>query len=167
MCRIGLRQRAAERLQNQQPRDFYFAFGFALLAALLHTWALVAELTRAADANTLNSSIVPLLFLLIEFGLLLNVAGLWLHKAVGILISLAGLSICGAAHVIWYVQSQQILEILLSKSFYHSYPEAIAPHPLGLLGATWVNLVVLVMTCVLFIWELKSFRVTVRPAITH
>ena len=161
MFKTGLRQRAAKRLQNQQPRDFHFAFGFALLTVLLHTWALVAELTSAAESITLNSSSVPLLFLLAEFGLLLSVAGLWFRKTAGILISLAGLSICGVAHAIWYLQSQQILEILLSKPFYNSHPEAIPPHPFGLLGATWVNLVVLVMTGVLFIWGLKTLRGTV------
>jgi hypothetical protein len=155
MFEAGLRQTSAGQSEDHRPRDFHFAFGFALLAVLLHTCALVVEFGRAAESVTLNSSTVPLLLLLMELGLLLNVAGLWLRKAAGMFVSLAGLSLAGIGYVIWYLQSRQILELLLSKSFPHSTPEAVPPHPFGLLGATWVNLVVLVMTGVLFVWVLK------------
>lgn len=153
-----MRHRTAKRLPYRRPRDFNIAFGFALLAALLHTYTLITELKRAAEFNTSNTSTVPLLFLAVEFGLLLNVAGLCLRRAAGILISLVALSVSGVGHAIWYIQSRQILEMLRADSFYHSYPEAIAPHPLGLLGATWVNLVVLVITGILFVWDVKTLR---------
>lgn len=162
MFGAGLRHRAVRRSRDLQPRDFYVAFCFALLAVLLHTWALVAEFTRSAQSDTLNSSTIPLLFLLMELGLLLNVVGLLFRKTASLLVSLVALSISGVGYVMWYLQSQQILEILLSKSFYHSYPEAIPPHPFGLLGATWINLVVLVLTGILFIWEVKTFRSMVK-----
>ncbi len=146
-----LRERAPRRLRYTQPDDRHFALVFALLAFGLHTYAVAVELTKAAESVTLNSSPLPLLFLLTELGLLLNVVGLRLRKAAGALVSPAGLSIALLAHAIWYLQSRPILEAVLSNPFYGAHPEAAPPHPLGLLGATWVNLVVLGMTCILFV----------------
>lgn len=157
MSKAGLRQHLAKQSVVHRPRDYQFAFGFALLAVLLHTYALIAEFGRVSGSVTLNASLVPLLLVLIESGLLLNVAGLWLRKAAGILLSSAGLVVSGVGYVIWYVQSRQILELVLSKSSRHSIPEAVPAHPFGLLGATWVNLVVLAMTGILFVWMLKRF----------
>ena len=151
----GLRESATGRHGVRLPRDFHFALGFAVLAALLHTSALLAELVRASGSNALTSPVIPQLFLLIELGLLVNVAGLWLRKVTGILVSLAALSVAGLGYALWYLSSRQILELLMSKPFYHEFPQAVPPHPFGLVGATWVNLVVLVMAGVLFVWQLK------------
>jgi prolipoprotein diacylglyceryltransferase len=145
-------------VSDRQPGDFHFALGVALLAAVLNTYALALEFAEAGEFRTLNSPTIPYIFLVIELGLLVNVAGLWVRKTAGMLVSMAALVSVGVGYVVWYAYSRQILELLLSKSFYHSYPEALPPHPLGLIGASWLNLVVLVISVVLFIWELKTIR---------
>ena len=153
MCKLAIGHSS-----YQQPRDFPFAFCFAVVAALLHAYALFTEFARAAELTTLNSSTIPLLFLLIGLCLIANVAGLWLRKTTGILLSLGALAGVCAGYAVWYIYSRQILDLLLSKQFYASYPEAVPPHPFDLIGATWVNLVVLVMTVVLIIWEVTTLR---------
>lgn len=157
MSRAESHKRAAGRF-DQRPTDFHFAFGFAAAAALLHTYATAEHFKTLAEFKALTSPTTGLLFLLMEFGLLLNVAGLWLRRVNGMRISLAALSVTAAGYVAWYLYSRETLDLLLSKPFYHAHPEAVPPHPFGLMGATWVNLVVLVMTGVLFIWEVKTLR---------
>jgi hypothetical protein len=162
MSEAVLNQRAADGFHADQPKDFYFALGLAALLVLLHTYAYFTELAGgSAGVGTLNSPTIPYLYLLIDLGLLFNVFGLWLRKPAGILISIVSLSSVGVGYIVWYVYSRQILDLLLSKPFnqiYHLYPEAVPLHPFGLIGATWLNLFVLLMSGVLFIWELKTLR---------
>ena len=86
MILAGLNKRAARRLDFHPPKDFYFAFGLAVLAALLHTYALLVEFSRAAEFRGLTSRTVAYWLLVIELGLLLNVVGLWLRKGASILL---------------------------------------------------------------------------------
>ena len=86
--------------------------------------------------------------MVIELGLLVNVVNLWLHKTACTLVSLIALSIVALAYTIWYVYSRQILE-LLSKPFYQLHPEAAPQHLFGLIGATGLNVVVMVMSFIL------------------
>lgn len=158
MTVTGVQRRVMGFASAHQPRDFHFALGVALLAVVLHTYAQAAEFAKASEFRTLNSPTIPYIFLLIEIGLLVNVVGLWVQKTAGMLVSMAALLGVGIGYVVWYVYSRQILELLLSKSFYNSYPEAVPPHPLGLIGASWLHLVVLVLSVVLFVWELKTLR---------
>ncbi len=156
-------KRATNRFHYQQPRDFHVALWFAALLLLLHTYAQVAEFRKAAEFTALTSSTIPFLFLLIEIGLLANVVGLWLRKAAGILISITALLVVCGGYAAWYGYSRQILNALSSKSFYLSYPEAVPTHHFGLIGATLVNIIVLAMTGVLLVWELKTLRGMLKP----
>jgi hypothetical protein len=142
----------------RRPKDYNFTLAFAALAALLHTYALVAELTALRRSVTLASPSILLLFAVVELGLVANMFGLWLRRAAGVVVSLVGLASVGVSYALWYVYSKQVLELLLSKPFYQSHAETIPPHPFGLLGATWVNQAVLLMSCVLFIWTAKTLR---------
>ncbi len=158
MSVTGVQRRVTGFVSAHQPGDFHVALGVAILAVVLHTYAQVSEFAKASELRTLNSPTIPYIFLIIEIGLLVNVVGLWVRKTAGMLVSMAALVGVGIGYVVWYAYSRQILELLFSKSFYHSYPEALPPHPLGLIGASWLNLVVLVISLVLFIWELKTIR---------
>lgn len=154
-----------QRLFNYRyPKDYYFALTVAALAALLHTYVLFAELTAVRGSVTLASPSVLIFFMVIELGLAANVVGLWLRSAAGTLVSVVALLVVGAGHALWYVYSSQVLALLLSKPFYNSHPEAIPPHPFGLLGATWVNQAVLLMACVLLIWAAKTLRSMMKAA---
>jgi hypothetical protein len=163
MVKAGTPERAASRRHEHHPKDFYFAFGFASLAALLHTYAQLTQFTMADDSEILTSSTIPYLFLLIELGLVVNLFGLWLRKAASMLISIIALSGVFVGYIAWYVYSRQILDRLLSKPFYHVYSGSVVPYPFGLLGATWLNLVVLVMSAILFVWAVKTLRSMSAP----
>jgi hypothetical protein len=120
------------------PRDFNFALGVAALSALLHTSALAAEFYSSYESRALTSGIVPRLLVLIEVCLLVNVAGLWARRPSGLLVSLAALLGAGAGYAGWYLYSRQVLGSLSSQLFYRQHPEAVPPHPFGLVGATWL-----------------------------
>jgi hypothetical protein len=147
------------------PRDFHIAFGCAVLALALHTYAQILELGQAAQLTILVSHTITYLFLLIELCLLVSTAGLWLRRSWALLVSVLSLGGVGFVYAIWYLYSRQILEQLSTKSFYQKYPEALPAHPLGLIGATWINFVVFVMSGILFIWEIKSLRAASRSAL--
>jgi hypothetical protein len=149
-----------------KPADFNFAFGVAVSAALIHSFALAAELYRAAESRSLISGSVTRLLLLIELCLLVNVAGLWARKATGMLASMVSLLVACAGYAGWYLYSRQVLLTLSSQPFYQLHPEGIPPHPVGLAGATWLNLLVLVITGVLLIWEAKTLRGMPRAPLT-
>lgn len=142
----------------RRPKDYNFTLAVAALAALLHTYALTAEFTALGRSVTLASPNILILFTLIELGLVANVVGLWLRRAAGVVLSLAGLAGVGVGYALWYVYSRRVLELLLSKPFYQSHAEAVPPHPFGLLGATWVNQAVLLLSCVLVVWTAKTLR---------
>jgi hypothetical protein len=156
MNATGAEARTSGGLRDRRSIDFYFAFGFALLTLVLQTCALVAEVTRASQSKVLVVPTLPYIFLIIELCLAVNVVGLWLRKAAGLAMSLFALAGVGAGYFLWYVYSRQVLTLLSSKSFYQIHPEAISTYRLDLIGATWLNVIVLVMAGVLFIWEVKS-----------
>jgi hypothetical protein len=158
MIEIASQKRAASHQYGQLPKDFHVALGCAVLVTVLHTCALISEVTRGAEFSTLTTHTITYLFLVIELGLIFNVIGFLFRRAAGVWISLIALSGAGAGYVLWYMHSRQILDFLLSKSFYQSHPEALPPYPFGLVGATWLNLIVLLISGVLFIWEIKTLR---------
>lgn len=160
MCMIeaGLNKRLAIPLPDPHSKDFYFAFGVASLALLLHTYTLIAEFARAHEVESLILHAVPPFLLIIEFCLLVSVAGLLIRNVAGLLISLLALVVTNIGYVIWYLASRPILEMLSAPPFYQLYAEAVPPHPLGLLGATTMNVLVLALSGVLLIWEAKTLR---------
>lgn len=154
-----------QRLSHYRyPKDYYFALTVAALATLLHTYALFAEVTAFRRTVTLASPAVLLFFIVIELGLAANVVGLWLRRTAGAVVSVVALLCVGAGYALWYAYSKQDLDFLLSKPFYQSHPEAVPPHPFGLLGATWVNQAVLLLACVLLIWAAKTLRAMMKAA---
>lgn len=156
--------RTQRLLYYLRPKDYYFTLVVAVLAALLHTYALAKEFTAVKSSVTLASPALLLLFIIIEVGLVASVVGLWLRRAAGVLVSLVALLGVGLGYVLWYVYSRPVLDLLLSKPFYQTHAETVPPHPFGLLGATWVNQAVLLMSCVLFIWTAKTLRVMLKRA---
>jgi hypothetical protein len=145
-------------LRDRRTLDFYFAFGFAALALALQTLALAGEFTRASQSRVLVAPTIPYIFLMIEACLVVNLFGLWLRKSAGLSISLVGLAGVGGMYLLWHAYSRQVLALLSSKPFYQLHPEAASAYRLDLIGATWLNVTVLVMAGVLFVWELKALR---------
>lgn len=164
MAEAGSSSQTQRLFQYRRPKDFYFTLGIAALAALLHTQALLAELTAVRAPMTLVSPAVLIFFAVIEVGLVANVFGLWLRSAAGAVASAAALLGVGAGYALWYLYSKQLLDLLLSKPFYQTHPEAVPPHPFGLLGATWVNQAVLLLACILLVWTAKTLRVMTKSA---
>jgi hypothetical protein len=148
-------------LSDQYSRDFYFAFGFAMLSASLHTYSLVVELSSVTEYKYLTSYTTTWVLLAIELGLLVNVVNLRLRKTAGTLVSIIALLIVTLAYAIWYLYSRQLLE-LLSKPFYELHPEAAPQQMFGLIGATELNVVVMVMSFILLIWQIKALRGALR-----
>lgn len=156
MCKAGLTQKLTTPLRAPQVKDFYFAFGVAVLSLVLHTSTLIVEISAASEVEILTQRTVPPLFLIIELCLFVCVAGLWMRKTWGLLISMAALLSTVTGYVIWYLASRQFLQTVSSLPFQQLPAEAIPPHPLGLLGATWMSVVVLTLSGVLLIWEAKT-----------
>jgi K+ transporter len=162
MMKEGLSVRTTGRTYAR-PRDFNLALGIAVLATLLHTVALASELFTAVESRAIiTTSTIPRLLVLIELCLLINVAGLWVRKTAGMWVSLAALLVLVVGYAGWYAYSRQIMELLSSKPFYQAHTEALPPHPLGLVGATWLNLVVLMTSGVLLVWVAKTLRAMPR-----
>jgi hypothetical protein len=151
-------ERKPVRLHGYQPKDFYFAFSLAALAVLIHTWAQIAEVSRAVEFRTLKSPTIPYLYLIIELGLIVNLIGLWFRTATAIRSSIIALLCVGICYAVWYAYSRKLLELLLSNPVYRAHSEIVPHHLFGLVGATWFNLAVLLMSGVLFVWEVKILR---------
>ena len=158
MIQARLNKTLTSPLRDPHSKDFYSAFGVAILVLLLHTYTLIVEFSRASEVEAFTSHTVSPLLLIIELCLLLCVAGLWTRKVAGLLISLLSLLGTGSGYVFWYLDSRQFLEKLSSHPFYHLPAEAIPSHPFGLIGATWISVIVLTLSSVLLIWEAKTLR---------
>lgn len=158
MTRTGAEARTKGSVREHYPVDFCFAFGFAVLALVLQTCALIAEFTRNSQFTTLVSPTIPYIFLMIEVCLAVNVVGLWFRKEASLVMSLLALAGVWAGYFLWYVYSRQVLNLLSSKSFYQLHPGAVSTYRLDLIGATWLNIIILLMASVLFIWEAKTIR---------
>lgn len=158
MTNTWLQKRVLIHLRNQKPKDFYLALGFSILAVVLHTCALITEFTRIAEFRTLTSPTITYVFMLIELALIVSVLGLWSRKRTGLVTSIIALLCVGVGYGLWYVYSRQTLDFLLSKSFYQLHPETLPQYPLGLIQATWLNLVVLVISGVLCVWNIRVLR---------
>ena len=156
MIEAALGNGALARTHYQRPKDFHLALGVATLAVLLNTCALVTEFLRAAQSEISASPAVPRLLILVELCLVANVIGLCMRRAVGLFVSLAALLGASGGYALWYVYSQRILGMLSVEHFYSLHPEAVPTHPLGLLGATWLSLVVLALLCTLLIWVART-----------
>ncbi|PYS81504.1 MAG: hypothetical protein DMF67_16510 [Acidobacteria bacterium] len=157
MIEEGLSRRASGK-RYIKPRDFGFAFGVAVFAAALHTIALALELFRAAESHALTASTVTRVLILIELCLLVTVAGLWARRVAWMWLTSAALIAACAGYAWWYAYSRQVLALLLSQSFYQTHAEAVPTHHFGLIGATWLNLMVFMTSGVLLVWVVKTLR---------
>ena len=157
MIEEGLNRRMTGRTYVR-ARDFSFAFGVAVFAAATQTVVLALELFRVAGSRALIASTVIRVLVLIEFCLLINVAGLWARRALGIWFSLAALVVACAGYAWWYAYSRQVLALLSSQPFYQTHAEAVPTHPFSLVGATWLDLIVFMTSCVLLVWVVKTIR---------
>lgn len=145
-----------ERLLTTQRTDFYFALLFAICATTLNTFGLILDTLKPHDIEILTSYTVPLLLVFVEFFLLVATCSLCIKKSKRSLISSFSFVAILTVYLIWYLYSQHVLGFLLSKPFYQQHREALAPHPLGLIGAKWWNLIVLTMVGILLMWEVRG-----------
>lgn len=154
----GLYKRATGRRPGSLPADFYFALGLAIISVIANTYAQIAEFSRVSEFGTLTSSTIAYLYLVIETGLVVNLIGLYHRTATGLRVSIIALLSVVAGYAFWYIYSRQILESVLSNPAYQTHAEAVPDRIFGLMGATWLNLAVLIMSGVLLLWEMKTLR---------
>lgn len=134
-------------------KDFYCAAGAATLATALHTYWLFVDLTKPLEElEILRSPFLPRLLLFMWLCLLVSTVALWTRRLGGLLISMIGLAAVLAGYLFWYINTSQFSKLMPVDSLYHEYPRT-----LGMLGASWWNVVVLVLASLLFIWEAKTF----------
>lgn len=162
MFEEGSVQRAPRLTRYQRPKDFHVAFCVAASALLLHSYGLAADFARAAQFEASASPAIPRILLAVELCLLVSVIGLCVRKVAGLVTSITALLVACASYALWYLDSQRILELLAANPFYGQHPEAIPAHPLGLIGSTWLNLVVLALIGALLAWEAKTLGNAVR-----
>jgi hypothetical protein len=138
-------------------RDLYFAIGVAVLTTAVHVSGEIVDQYKffQSDLAILRSPTVPRLLLLSGMSLLICTLALCTRRLCGLIVSIFGLLMAGFGYIVWFVYSRWLLKVLAEKSLYENQ-ESLPPHPLGLVGAKWWNLVVLIMVASLLVWEIKT-----------
>jgi hypothetical protein len=145
---------------NQQ---FARILAFAVLALAIHFLGTVLKLNSVSQSPLLILRSATVSWLMVAMVVLLtaNLIGISFRTRSGLLVSIFSLAATGLAYFLWFALTQPDREIYQSDPFYRLHPEAMIPHPLGLVEARWWNLVVLAMVVILLIWET---RVLVRTS---
>src|SRR5712664_3775475 len=127
-------------------RDLYFAIGAAVLTTAVHVSGEIVEQYRyfQSDLEILRSPTVPRLLLMISISLIVCTLGLCTRRLFGLIASMFGLWMAGAGYFVWFVYSRWLLQVLAGKSIYENQ-QSLPPQTLGLVGAKWWNIGVLIM----------------------
>jgi len=150
--------RFASELRSLLPRDINVAIGVSALIAAANAlwiaWELLIFFQAKSKADAQGAEIfydmAPYwMQVRIAIALIINAACLCFRRNIGLIVSLLALVWVGVEYGQWYSLSLKV------KAVTEDYSRLSTPHTAGLYGATGWNIVVLVVTVVLFIWEMK------------
>jgi hypothetical protein len=119
-------------------KDFYCAAATATLTTALHTYWLAIEVAKpVGELEILRSPFIPRLLLFVWLCLLVSTVALWTRRLGGLLVSMVGLIGVLGGYLLWYINTSQLLKLLMMDSFYQEHPEAIPLRTLGLLKSIY------------------------------
>jgi hypothetical protein len=149
-----------QHLRGLSPLDIYFARLIAATAAACEIWYIVERQYQMYKAFQAGSEVdfdprYMQMHLRIAVALLLSAVCLWSRRAWWLYVSLAGTIWVVVEYTSWYSWSRRIL----SYAEIPNWP-AGTKHALGLGDATGVNVVVLLFTLVLLLWQTKTLLLT-------
>ena len=132
-----------------------------LLAATAHGYQFAIEwraLQPVAGIYILRSPSFAFLQVFLAASFLVFAIGLltqtW-RKRIGLVVSIVGLICVLLGHVEWYVFTKHTLPDLVGELLRAHRPDMIPPHPLGLIGAKWWDILILLSSAMLLLWEVK------------
>ena len=134
-------------------------FGLLVVGAgvILHAYQLVIEWRIIEQTRPFLTHLFPArlqVFLLLS--LLLTAAGLAIGTRWALGCSILGLLGVLLGHIRWWHYSRRYLQLFAENPFYADHPEFIPPNSFGLIGATWWDIVLLVLFVTLLIWEVMT-----------
>ena len=136
-------------------RHFALLLAFAGLSLAIHFLGTVLKLNSVSQSPLpiLRSPTVTWLLVAMVVFLTINLIATSFRTRIGLLVSIFSLAATGLAYLLWFALTRSDRELYQRDPFYRLHPEAMIPHPLGLVEARWWNLVVLAMVAILLIWE--------------
>jgi hypothetical protein len=143
-------------LRGLSPLDIYFARLIAGIAAVCEIYYIAERQYQMYEAFQAGSEVLydtwyMQMHLRIGLALLLSAVCLWSRRAWCFYVSLAGAILVVVEYGGWYVWSRRIL----SYAEIPTWPTG-TKHALGLGDATGVNVVILLLTLVLLLWQTKT-----------
>jgi hypothetical protein len=151
-----------DRLRALSTLDIYFGRLMAASAVIIQVWDHGARLFRiqqffASGGEALIDQTYMLMHLRIAVALLVAAISLWFRNAFAFCLSIFCAVWVLVEYWFWHLRSQRIL---LNAEIQH-WP-AGTPHAFGLGGATGWNAAVLLLTLLLFVWQMKTLFVATR-----
>jgi hypothetical protein len=141
------------------PRDIKLAISVAVSAATLYVFFIAFETYRRIElieSGVFIDTTIPNMQKRIGLALIVSAVGLWSRRGVGLLISALALLWVGKEYLSWHLYSREFLSALNVSEFSQLHPEAVRHHAGNLVYATSWDLIVLIVTVVLFAWEVKT-----------
>jgi hypothetical protein len=134
----------------------------ALLGAIAHAYQFALEwqaLQPAAGISILISPFFALLQMFMVTSFLISAIGLLtqiVRRRIGLGVSIIGFICVLLGHIEWYLYTKDALPGLERDLLRAQRPDMIPPHPLGLIGAKWWDIAILLCSVILLIWEVKT-----------
>ncbi len=144
-----------------RSRLLIFGVFVALFGAIARAQQFAIEwqaLQPVAGIYIIISPFLALLHLFLILSFLVSGIGLLLHlvqKRTGLIISISGVIGVLLGHIEWYAFTRQSLPTFENGLFRAQRPDLSPPHLLGLIGARWWDIGILLCAAILLIWEVK------------
>lgn len=132
--------------------------GFFAMAASLHVYQFAIEwvfLGRAGRLGILTSSFVAVLQLFFVLVFLICLVGLLINRLPGLFLSILGLVGVLAGYAYWFSYSSRALRALEEDVHLQKHPDLIPRHFMGLVGAGWWDIAILLVVVIVLAWQVK------------
>jgi len=154
-------QEMSKSLRSRMSWDFKFALylitGTALLNLLWFTYNLgyLEGVVSTSQQHISGGDPFMIKNGRIAIALIMAAVALWPCRTIGFLFSILALSYIGFEYVTWYQDSSRALRMLEFESW-ADFQDPSFPYVGKLRGAVWWNMVVLVISVTLLLWQLKT-----------
>jgi hypothetical protein len=157
-------QTTKSKRRLEPTRTFGVAVVFAI-AAGLHIYQFAIEwvfLGRAGRLGILTSSFVAVLQLFFVLAFLICLVGLLINRLPGLFLSILGLVGVLAGYAYWFSYSSRALRALKEDVHLQKHPDLMPRHFMGLVGAGWWDIAILIAVLVVLVWQIKLLIGTLR-----
>lgn len=145
-------------MSSTKSRLVIFGVTMALLGASAHAYQLAIEWQRVFNAEliALASPFYQRLQVFLVLSFLMVAIGLLMRKKIGLLVSIFGLIGVLVGHIGWYAYTDHLLRVYKAEPFYTQHPQHLPSHLIGLGGARWWDIAILLSSVLLLIWEITE-----------